>query len=107
MAASGKSAVAPSGVDGLLVALPAGGALSCFGGARSAPEDPALAVYLPAGREDVRQRLLRLHVAQARVEDAVRCAAGRSRLPPARGARGRARPQRCCYAAGPLPRRPH
>lgn len=90
LSASGSAAVAPSGVDGLLVALPAGGALSCFGGGRSAPEDPALAVYLPAGREDVRQRLLRLHVAQARGEDAVRGARGATQAA-ASTRRGRAR----------------
>ena len=100
MAASGAS-VAPSlaGVDGLLVALPSGRALGCCGGAHAAAEDPALAVYLPAGREDVRQRLLAAHVAQARGEDAVRSPPERAtaacRCSSARGgAQGRSAPLR-------------
>lgn len=70
---SAAAAVAPTGEAALLVALPSGSALArCFRGAAAAVDDPALALYLPGGREDVRQRLLQLHVAQARGEDQVR-----------------------------------
>ncbi len=49
------------GVEGLLVAEEDGSrrGFGCFGCWAGSPEDAALVVYLPASRDDVRERLLR------------------------------------------------